>query len=83
MTTMTHELRQAIEEAGDNPPKIIDAETNTTYVLLREDVYERIRSLVDSDEGMTPREMVPLMWDVMKGDWDEPEMDDYDKDPEE
>jgi hypothetical protein len=82
MTTITPELRQVLEEAGENPPRLIDPQTNTAYVLLRADVYERIQSLLDPGEGMTPAEMAPLMWATMKGDWDDPAMDEYDSYPE-
>jgi hypothetical protein len=83
MATITPELRQALEEAGENPPRIVDPQTNTTYVLIRAEVYEHIRSLLEPGEGMTPAEMAPLMWEVMKGDWDDPRMDAYDRYPEE
>jgi len=38
MTTLTPELRQAIEMAGDQPLEITDPQTNTAYVLLKADV---------------------------------------------
>jgi len=43
MTTLTAELRHEIEKAGDEPVRIEDPETHTTYVLLKEEVYERIK----------------------------------------
>jgi hypothetical protein len=83
MPRITPELRQAIEDAGENPPQIVDPQTNTTYVLICADVYEHIRSLLEPGEGMTPAEMAPLLWEVMKGDRDDPSMDAYDRYPEE
>jgi hypothetical protein len=82
MQTITPELRQAIEEAGNAPPRILDPETNIDYVLIRADVYENIRALVEPDAELDPKEMTHLIWDTMKGDWDDPEMDDYDDYPE-
>ncbi len=82
MQTITPELRQAIEEAGNAPPRIIDPETNIDYVLIRADVYENIRALVETDSGLDPKEMAHLLWETMKGDWDDPKMDDYDDYPE-
>ena len=43
MTTLTAELRQEIEKAGDEPVRIDDPETQTTYVLIRADVYDQIK----------------------------------------
>jgi hypothetical protein len=82
MTAMTPELRRAIEEAGESPPRVVDPVTNTDYVLLRADVYERLRALIEPDDGLGPREISSLMWEAMKGDWDDPKMDDYDDYPE-
>lgn len=36
MTIITPELRQAIDLAGNEPARIIDTETNTTYLVVRE-----------------------------------------------
>ena len=43
MTTLTAELRQEIEKAGDQPVRIEDPETHARYVLLRAEVYDRLR----------------------------------------
>ena len=43
MTTLTAELRQEIEKAGDEPVRIEDPETHTTYVLLRAEVYDQLK----------------------------------------
>jgi hypothetical protein len=49
MTTLTAELRHEIEMAGDEPVRIEDPETQTTYVLIRADLYERIKPATDSE----------------------------------
>jgi hypothetical protein len=81
MITLTDEQHQAIEDAGGSPVRVEDPSTKTTYVLLTADLYERIRALVESDDP-DPSEFAPLMWDAMKGDWDDPSMDAYDHHPE-
>jgi hypothetical protein len=43
MMTLTAEQRQEIEKAGDEPVRIEDPETHATYVLLRAEVYDRLR----------------------------------------
>jgi hypothetical protein len=42
MTTLTTELRHEIQKAGDEPVRIEDPETGTTYVLIRAELYEPI-----------------------------------------
>jgi len=43
MPTLSAELRQEIEKAGDDPVRIEDPETHTAYVLLKAEVYDRIK----------------------------------------
>jgi hypothetical protein len=47
METLTPELKQAIEQAGDSPLRLVDPETHRNYVLVSADVYDR---LVEQDE---------------------------------
>jgi hypothetical protein len=49
--TFTPELKQAIEKAGDDPVRVEDPETHTTYVVLREDVYRRMHALTRIDHS--------------------------------
>ncbi|WP_435008422.1 hypothetical protein P12x_005633 [Tundrisphaera lichenicola] len=81
MIALTVEQHRAIEDAGGSPVRVEDLETKTTYVLVNADLYERIRALIEPDEP-TPEEFAPLIWDAMKGDWDDPSMDAYDRYPE-
>jgi hypothetical protein len=83
MTTITPELRQAIEQAGDVPARVVDPETNTAYVLLRADVYEQYKALFEEEDDLDVREMYPLLPKVFgPAGWDDPEMDEYnDLDP--
>jgi hypothetical protein len=44
---LTDEQLLAIERSGQQPPTAIDPRTNTAYVLIRADVYEQARPLLD------------------------------------
>jgi hypothetical protein len=77
MATITPELRQEIEQSGDQPVRLEDPETNKSYVLISAEMYDRLRSLFD-DSDYDPREAYPLVWKVMKEDWEDPAMDVYD-----
>jgi hypothetical protein len=56
---------QRCELDRPEPARVRDPQTNETYVLVRADVYERMRAIID---GFAHR-----------AGWDDPEMDIYDE----
>lgn len=58
MIELTEEQRQNIRK--ENPPRVIDPFTNERFVLIREDIYEKVKKV------LTP----------MNRNWDNPEDDD-------
>ena len=60
---LTEEQRRELE--GPEPAQAIDPKANETYVLIRADVYERMRRMLD---GFAQR-----------AGWDDPELDVYEK----
>ena len=57
MPTLTAELRQEIAKAGGNPVRLEDPETNTAYVLLRAEEYDRLKPGLGSEN--VPTDQVP------------------------
>lgn len=51
MTAITPEQRIAIEQAGNRPVPLTDPATNETFVLLRSDVFDRVKALLDESEA--------------------------------
>ena len=49
--TLTPELKQAVEKAGDEPIRVEDPETRTAYLIVREDVYRRMCALPAIDHS--------------------------------
>ena len=66
-----HELR------GPEPARAIDPETKEEYILLRADVYERVRRLLGED--FHPSEAYPAIDRAFSEAWEDPKMDDYDR----
>ena len=64
---LTDEQRQAVEEHGGSPVYLIDPLTNTRYVLLRADQFEKVRALFEEEE-YNPREAYPVVERVMQED---------------
>jgi hypothetical protein len=79
MIELTKEQRQALQENGDGPLRVRDPETKVTYVLLREDLYERMRPRLSGQE-FDPDESLVLMNEVMaEDDAGDPLLESYQK----
>ena len=63
MIELTQQQRQELN--GPEPLRLRDPDTNETYVLVRADVYERMRAIID---GYTKR-----------AGWDDPALDVYEQ----
>ena len=75
MTTITPEIRQAIEQAGEQPVQLTDPETNSVYIIVRADVYVRMRTSCDDFDI---QDAYPMMDQVAAREgWDDPAMDIY------
>jgi hypothetical protein len=48
--TLSPELKQAVEAAGDEPVRVEDAETRTAYVVIREELYHKLRDAVPESD---------------------------------
>jgi hypothetical protein len=64
MIELTPEQRQ---ELTYPEPIAVDPQTKEEYVLVRKDVYVRLKSLLDDDV----REMEPLLAELSPEDWED------------
>lgn len=71
---LTDEQKQDIREG--RPVRI--TEPDLELVVVRADLYERLKSLMGNQEDVDPGETYPLVDEVMREDWDRPEMAEYD-----
>ncbi len=75
---LTEPLQQALDEQPGEPLRLVDPRTQAAYVLIRADLYERVRALVE-EEDLTPEEKLFLLAESgRRAGWDAPEMGDYD-----
>ena len=79
MIELTLKQRQALTEETETPPRAIDPETHVTYVLVREDVYNRVRALLaEAEDKEFLEELYPQVMEVFgREGWDDPSMDIY------
>jgi hypothetical protein len=77
MIQLTEEQRRCV--ADQENPTIVDPDTNAAYVLVRKEVFDRIKSLLYVDSEMTHDELRILLAQSSKENgWDEPGMEAYD-----
>jgi hypothetical protein len=73
---LSEELQIALRQSrGTGPVCAIDPATNETYVLVRADVYEQMKGLVDESD---PREACPFVDKILsEDDAQDPALDNY------
>ena len=57
MIELTEFQREALASATEQPPILVDPETNAAYVLLPQHIYERFKELVYDDSPWSDEEM--------------------------
>jgi hypothetical protein len=76
---LSEQERLAVRQANREPVRLTDPETKQEYVLLRAEIYDRLKSLLYDDSDFDPAAGYPLADEVMKDDWDDPKMAEYDR----
>ncbi|MFI5456638.1 MAG: hypothetical protein ACHRXM_14415 [Isosphaerales bacterium] len=68
-TKLSDELRLALEQEGGTPVHLVDATTNTGYVIMRADQYEKVKTVFErEDHDFDPCEAYPFVDEVMQED---------------
>jgi hypothetical protein len=76
MIELTQQQRQAVS-ISDAPVQLVDPETHEVFVLVRSDLYEKVKGLVE--EEFQPRTVYPAVDRAFAEGWNDPSMDDYDR----
>jgi hypothetical protein len=72
-------MRQALSQHPGQPLEIEDPVTQTRYVILPIDLYERMQGMLEYDDSEPdPREFYPSFFEAVKEDLDAPGMELYD-----
>ena len=56
MNTITPEQRLALAEAGDSPIELSDPQSGDAFVLVRAEVYRKMRDQLEDEEDRRDRE---------------------------
>lgn len=74
---LTEQQQQAIKAHPDAPMVLMDPSTQSRYVLIPAETYERLKALLTEDEFQI-EEAYPLMDEVAARDgWNDPALDVY------
>jgi alpha-D-ribose 1-methylphosphonate 5-phosphate C-P lyase len=77
MIELTEQQIAAVDEQSPTPPRVVNPQTNETFVLLRLDEYERLKVGEYDDSPWTREELEALAWEAGKqAGWED--MDEYD-----
>lgn len=76
MIELTEQQRQQL--IGDCP-RVLDPQTKKTYVLVSEEVYERMQALLAPERLPRSEQQALLHAAGLRAGWDDPEMDVYDR----
>ena len=78
MITLTKELQQAVEEADEQPIRLVDPRTNLEYVVLPAEIFDRVQDVFYDANPLTIEEQRALLVQVgLSVGWDDPKMDAY------
>lgn len=81
MIELTPEQRQAVSRQSGSPPRAIDPDTQTGYVLIRQETYDRMKALfLEEQDAESLSGLYPHVMEVFGRDgWDDPAMNVYDE----
>ena len=76
-TELSEQQRQVLKEHPDAPVVVLDSATQSRYVLIPAETYDRLRALLTHDDFRV-EEAYPLMDQVaMQEGWNDPALDVY------
>ena len=77
MIELTKAQHDELGSNGQESARVLDPITNTQYVLLRSDLYERLRALVEDDFHVS--DAYAAIDEAFADGWNHPKMSDYDR----
>ena len=78
MIAITKELQQIVQDANEEPIRLVDPETSLEYVVLPAKIFDRIQDVFYNTNPLTIEEQRALLVKVgLSVGWDDPKMDVY------
>lgn len=76
MIELTDEQIRVLQSSGEMSAAVVNPRTHESYVLVRREVYERVRALVDEDFSSEDAFRAQIESAAAAG-WDDPALDVY------
>jgi hypothetical protein len=76
MSVLTPDQQNELHKA-QGPFRLQDPATNTSYVLVPEEIYQRVRALFEEDPPTKEEQLAFLGHFAKISGWDDPELDVY------
>jgi hypothetical protein len=78
MVELTELMREVLATAPNEPLWLVDPETKQTYVLLRKEEYDLVKSVLGHDDGLDGIDVGKLIAQAMReDDENDPALDSY------
>jgi hypothetical protein len=74
---LSADLRQALTDPSNYPVRLIDSETKEAYIVLRAELYDRLKYLLEEDGYEITDTYRAQMESALRAGWGDPEMDAY------
>lgn len=68
MMELSEQQQQALASRQDEPLQLIDPRTKQAYVLLPREVFERVKNILEDDDGTAGIDVGTLIADAMRED---------------
>ena len=79
MTNLPSELQDIVEQSGDAPVRVVDPGTQRVYVIIADEQFDRLRSLIDMEPLSLDQQRITVRDAGQRAGWDDAEMDVYDQ----
>ncbi len=71
--------RRELIDPANFPVRLIDSETKQAYIVLRAEVYDRLKFLLEEEDYNLSDTYRAQMESALRAGWGDPEMDDYNR----
>ena len=76
---LSPDLRHALTDPSNFPVRLIDSETKEAYIVLRAELHDRLKHLLEEDDYEITDTYRAQMESALRAGWGDPEMDDYNR----
>jgi hypothetical protein len=69
MTALTPAVRRAVEQPGDQPVEITDLATNASYVLVKAEIFSRMKEELEQEHDQREKDAWAKLGRRARSEW--------------